>query len=209
MANVPVLTAAGRWPLMTLLVLGACGQLESEEAREVAQATRKTVSRGVDSAKEQLDKVDTKKIRAAWDKTVTAVEDSTTRDPASSSSGPTPDPLADAAQAIVCDEARERCTVTAEFASRAREHGGRVAAQVSVSPAGGDVRGIRIDAIDAGTIAELVGLRSGDVVTHVNGTALGSPQDAMLLYMSVRSARRFVVHYQRGQEARSLQVDVV
>lgn len=208
MVNVPVPTAAGRWPLVTLLVLGACGQLESEEAREVAQATRKTVSRGVDSAKEQLDKVDTQKIRAAWDKTVTAVEDSAKRDPASSS-GPTPDPLADAAQAIACDEARERCTVTAEFASRARAHGGRVAAQVSVSPASGDVRGIRIDAIDAGTIAELVGLRSGDVVTHVNGTPLGSPQDAMLLYMSVRSARSFVVHYQRGREARSLQVDVV
>jgi S1-C subfamily serine protease len=80
---------------------------------------------------------------------------------------------------------------------------------VRISAATGEVRGIRIDAIDAGTIAERVGLRVGDVVTHVNGTALGSPQDAVLLYMSLRAARAFVVEYRRGGQARSLRVDVV
>jgi S1-C subfamily serine protease len=135
------------------------------------------------------------------------VEDSTRSDPAPTV--PVPDPLADVAQAIACDEAHERCTVTADFADRARQHGGRVAKQVRISAATGEVRGIRIDAIDAGTIAERVGLRVGDVVTHVNGTALGSPQDAVLLYMSLRAARAFVVEYRRGGQARSLRVDVV
>jgi PDZ domain len=195
------------WPLVALLVLAACGQLESEEAQEVARATQETVARGVGSAKEQLDRVDTAKIRAAWDATVAAMEDATKREP--SASGPEPDPLADVAEAIVCDEARERCTVTADFAERARQHGGRVAAQLRVSPARGDVRGVRIDGIDPGTIAERVGLRVGDVVTDVNGTSLGSPQDAMLLYMNVRAAQSFVVGYRRGSDARSLQVDVV
>lgn len=194
--------------LAALLGLAACGSLESEEAAEAARVTRETVSRGVDSAKEQLDKVDTEKIAKTWDGVVEAVEDSTKRDPAAPSP-PEPDPLADAATAIACDEARERCTVTTDFANRARAHGGRVAGQVRISPATGEVRGIRIDAIDAGTIAELVGLHVGDVVTHVNGTALGSPQDAMLLYMSVRAARTFTVDYQRDGKPRTLQVDVV
>jgi type II secretory pathway component PulC len=204
MVNMPVPTVGVRWSLVTLLVLAACSKLESDEAQEVAEATQQAVSRGVESAKEQLDKVDTKKIGKTWDGMVEVVEESTRSDP-----GPQADPLADAAKAIECDEARERCTVTADFAERVRQHSTRVASQVRVTRVAGTVRGIRIDAIDAGTIAERVGLRAGDVVTHVNGTAIGSAQDAMLLYMSVRSAQRFVVQYQRGEESRSLQVDVV
>jgi type II secretory pathway component PulC len=199
-----------RCGLGALLVgLAACGSLESDEAKEVARVTQESVERGVDAAKEQLDKVDTEKIAKTWDGVVEAVQESTQREPSASPAEPAPDPLADAAKAIACDEARERCTVTTEFASRARQHGGRVAAQVRISPARGDVRGIRIDAIDAGTIAELVGLRVGDVVTHVNGTSLGSPQDAMLLYMSMRAARAFTVDYRRDGQARTLQVEII
>lgn len=200
--------------LAVLVALSACSKLESEEAKEVAreanevaQATQESISRGVDSAKEQLDRVDTEKIGKTWDGMVEAVEDSTRSDPASA--GSEPDPLADAAKAIECDAARERCTVTADFAARAREHGTRVASQVRVTRVAGSVTGIRIDAIDAGTLAERVGLRAGDVVTHVNGTAIGSAQDAMMLYMSVRAARSFVIDYQRDGEARTLHVDVV
>lgn len=198
--------------LAVLVALSACSKLESEEAKEVAreanevaQATQESISRGVDSAKEQLDKVDTEKIGKTWDGMVEAVEDSTRSDPASAE----PDPLADAAKAIECDAARERCTVTADFADRMRQHGSRVASQVRVTRVAGSVTGIRIDAIDAGTIAERVGLRAGDVVTHVNGTSIGSAQDAMMLYMSVRAARSFVIDYQRDGEARTLHVDVV
>lgn len=195
---------------MALLVLAACSQLESEEAHQVAKATKDTAARGVDLAKEQIDRIDTQKIRGAWDATVEAVEEAAKREPGVE---PSVDPLADAAEAIACDEARERCTVSYDFASRARQHSGRLAAQVRVSPASGQVQGqvqgVRIDGIDAGTIADLVGLKVGDVVTHVNGTSLATAQDAMMLYMSVRAARTFVVHYQRGQEERSLVVDVV
>lgn len=197
--------------LAVLVALAACSKLESEEAKEVAreanevaQATQESISRGVDSAKEQLDKVDTDKIGKTWDGMVEAVEDSTKSDPASGS-----DPLADAAKAIACDAARERCTVTADFADRAREHSTRAASQVRVTRVAGSVTGVRIDSIDVGTMADRVGLRAGDVVTHVNGTALGSAQDVMMLYMSVRAARSFVIDYQRGGEARTLHVDVV
>lgn len=194
-----------------LVALAACGKLESEEAKEVAReanevadATQKSISRGVDSAKEQLDKVDTEKIGKTWDGMVEAVEESAKSDPTTGS-----DPLADAAKAIACDAARERCTVTTDFADRAREHSTRAASQVRVTRVAGSVTGVRIDSIDVGTMADRVGLRAGDVVTHVNGTALGSAQDVMMLYMSVRSARSFVIDYQRGGEARTLHVDVV
>lgn len=200
---------------LTLLLAG-CNQLESDEAKEVARVTQETVERGVDEAakaadraaektKEQIDRIDVDKLRRAWDAAVEVMEES---EPSGSAS-PVVDPLADVETAIRCDEARERCTVTHDFARRAREHGSEVVRQVGVSAATGDVRGIRVDSIRAGSIAERVGFRSGDVVTHVNGVALGSPQDAMMLYMNVRSARRFEVFYFRGQEERSLVVDVV
>lgn len=200
--------------LAVLVALAACSKLESEEAKEVAreanevaEATQKSISRGVDSAKEQLDKVDTKKIGRAWDGVVEAVEGSTRSDP--TSAGGEPDPLADAAKAIECDAVGERCTVTADFADRAREHSTRAASQVRVTRVAGSVTGVRVDSIDVGTMADRVGLRAGDVVTHVNGAALGSAQDVMMLYMRVRAARSFVIDYQRDGEARTLHVDVV
>jgi hypothetical protein len=199
----------GRGCLAALVGLAACGSLESDEAKEVARTTKETVSRGVGAAKDQLDRVDTERLARAWDGMVEAVEASTQRERPAPPPAPEPDPLADVAEAIACDEAREHCTVTADFASRARQHGRRVAAQVRITAAAGDVRGIRIDAIDAGTIAERVGLRVGDVVTHVNGTPVGTPQDAMMLYMRVRAARAFTVDYQREGQARTLQVEIV
>ena len=210
--------------LAVLVGLAACSQIESEEAkevareanvvaqeateevvqtsREVAQATKETVSRGAEKAKQQLDKVDTEKIEQTLEEVAGAMGAPPVEDPAN----PDPDPLADAAKAIACDEARARCTVTAAFADRARQNGRKLATQMRMSPVEGDVSGIRIDAIDKGTVGELVGLRAGDVITHVNGT---SAQDPVMLYMSVRAAQSFVIDYQRAGTARTLQVDVV
>jgi general secretion pathway protein C len=102
-----------------------------------------------------------------------------------------------------------RCTVTADFADRARQNGRRVAEQLRVEPAHGDAKGVRIESIDAGSVASLLGLEKGDVVTHVNGTPIGSMQDAVMLYMSIRAARSFTIDYQRSGEDRTLQLDVV
>jgi C-terminal processing protease CtpA/Prc len=203
----------GRWCFAALVGLAACSQLESEEAKEVAreanvvaqEATEEVVqvSREVAQAtKEQLDKVDTKKIEQTLDDVAGAMGAGPVDDPAN----PDPDPLADAGRAIACDEARARCTVTTDFTDRARRHASKLAAQLRMSPVAGDVPGIRIDAIDAGTPAEIVGLRAGDVITHVNGTPA---KDAVMLYMSVRAAESFVIDYQRADEARTLRVDVV
>ncbi|MEM9453329.1 MAG: hypothetical protein AAGF11_04065 [Myxococcota bacterium] len=190
-----------------LLCLAACGQIESEEAAEVADATRRTVSRGVDQAQRAMDRVDMDKVRRAWNAAVDAFREAGSSAPAE----PEVDPLAGVAEAIVCDAPGEHCTVTAQFVARARQHPRRLARQVRVSPIKdrGQASGIRLDAIDPGSVTERLGLRSGDVVTHVNRIPLGSVQDAMKLYLQVRAARRFVVDYQRGGQQRVLVVEVV
>ncbi|MCA9705759.1 MAG: hypothetical protein KDK70_07920 [Myxococcales bacterium] len=194
-----------RWLVVGLACLMACGQLESEQAQEVADATRETVERGVDKAKETIDRVDMDKVRRAWNSTVDAVRDLGQR---SGDREPGPDPLTGMAEAIECSEAGDRCTVTADFFDRARHHPGRVAEQARVSPVSGPVSGIRLDALDPGSIGERLGLRSGDVVTHVNDASLGSMQDAMMLYMQLQDARRFTVRYRRGDQDRTLVIDV-
>ncbi|MCX4247661.1 PDZ domain-containing protein [Paraliomyxa miuraensis] len=206
-----------------LLLLTGCNALESDEAQEVARVTQRTVERGVDEAakaadevakaadraaektKEQLERVDLEKLERAWEAAVEALESDDPRSPGTSDA----EPLAGIETALQCDEAREHCTITAELVERARRHGAAIVRQVGVSAATGDVRGIRIDSIEAGSIAERVGFAVGDVVTQVNGVALESPQDAMSLYLSVRSAKRFEVHYRRGSQARTLVVEVV
>ena len=102
-----------------------------------------------------------------------------------------------------------RCTVTHEFAAQARANGSALAEQVRVRPVRDPVVGMRIDGMSSGAVAERLGLATGDVVTHVNGIAVGSMRDAMLLYMNVRAARSFVVDYRRGDEERTLTLDVV
>jgi C-terminal processing protease CtpA/Prc len=202
--------------------LAACGSLESEEAREVAQdakvvakeagkevvAASKEVAQATrevaQATKEQLDKVDPEDVERAIDGVAGAMGA-----PSGEPAGAGANPLADAAQAIKCEESGVRCTVTADFADRARQNGRRVAEQLRVEPARGDVKGVRIESIDAGSVASLLGLQKGDVVTHVNGTPIGSMQDAVMLYMSVRAARSFTIDYQRSGENRTLQLDVV
>lgn len=203
--------------------LAACGSLESEEAREVAQEAKvvaKEASQEVVAAskevaqatrevakatKEQLDKVEPEDVERAIDGVAGAVGATPKGEPA----GAGANPLADASQAIQCEEPGVRCTVTADFADRARQNGRKVAEQLRIEPAGGDVKGVRIEAIDPGSVPSLLGLQVGDVVTHINGTPVGSMQDAMMLYMSIRAARQFTVDYQRGSETRTLQLDVV
>jgi hypothetical protein len=194
--------------LALLLGLLACNQLDSPEAREVVEVTQHTVERGVDKAKEVIDSVDMDKVRRTWDAALGAIR-SIGSDEAETNKPEPVDPLAGAAEAITCDEAKERCTVTAAFMARAREHSVRVAQQVRVSPVYGEVRGIRIDEMDLGSIARRVGLQTGDIITHVNQIPLGSVQDAMFLYLRIRTAQSFTVDYRRGEAERVLVIDVV
>lgn len=195
--------------------LAACGSVEPGEAQEAAReagqevvaASREVAKATKDVAratKERLDEVDSEDI----ERTIDGVAGAMGATPRGEPTAPGADPLVGAAQAIECDEAHARCTVTAEFADRARQNGRRVAEQLRIEPAS-DVRGVRIAALDAGSVASLLGLKVGDVVTRINGTPIGSMQDALMLYMTIRAARSFTIDYQRSGEARTLRLDVV
>lgn len=180
------------------LVLG-CGSIEDEDVEEAARATQRTVERGVDGAKRGMER--------GWDAAVGAYE--RYQQDHDAPAEPAPDPLEGAAEAIACEVPGQRCTVAYDFASRARSNPGSLAEQVRVRPVSSPVAGIRIDGMRSGSIGELVGMETGDVVTHVNGIAVGTMRDAMLLYMNVRAARQFVIDYRRGDDERTLTVDVV
>ena len=131
------------------------------------------------------------------------------REERAQAASPPVDLLKGAAEAIACEAPGERCTVAYDYVAAARQHPSELAKQVRARPVSSPVAGIRIDGITTGSIAEQVGMQTGDVVTHVNGIAVGSMQDAMLLYMNLRAARSFVVDYRRGEQEHTLQVDVV
>ncbi len=179
------------------------GQEVVEASKDVAQATKEVAQATKELTQEQLEKVDGEKIEKAVDGVADALGTPVQE------TEPGVDPLAGAAEAIKCDEARTRCTMTTDFADRARRNGRKLAEQLGASQATGPVKGIQIDTIDPGSVAELVGLKVGDVITHVNEKEVGSPEDVVGLYLEVRGSDSFVIDYRRGTEARTLTIDVV
>ncbi|MCP4605201.1 MAG: hypothetical protein GY847_32570 [Proteobacteria bacterium] len=66
-------------------------------------------------------------------------------------------------------------------------------------PAGFEVRGIRV-----GSLLHAIGVRSGDVISAVNGHSLKSVDEALLAVAAVRSSDRFRVDIMRSGSPRSL-----
>lgn len=75
------------------------------------------------------------------------------------------------------------------------------------------LKGFRLSSVRKGTIPRMLGLRTGDVITEVNGQALGSIDGAMKLYTKLRRAShlQFEVIRNNGGERTpiTVQVDIV
>ena len=73
------------------------------------------------------------------------------------------------------------------------------ATSCSVVPAfrNGQPLGFKLFAIRAGSLPAALGLANGDVVTHVNGLELRSPDDALAVYTQLRGARDLSVRLLR------------
>ncbi|MEM7157576.1 MAG: PDZ domain-containing protein [Myxococcota bacterium] len=175
-----------------------CSALESDEARQAAEVTQDVVAKGVDEARVGIEKLG--EVAAEAVEEAHRAEQQAHRTSAESLEG--------AKDAIACEEPGQRCTVTTDFARRARSNGGAVARQLRFRIVKTPALGVRIDGMESGSVAELLGFQVGDVVTHVNGIPVGSSRDTMLLYMNARAARRYVVEYQRDGEAQTLTADV-
>lgn len=74
-----------------------------------------------------------------------------------------------------------------------------------IAPAG-DLPGIRVTSLAAGSIARAAGLMDGDVITAVNGYPLGSPDAVLSAYANLREEKMAVVEIQRGGRPIALKV---
>lgn len=75
----------------------------------------------------------------------------------------------------------------------------------------GEMVGFRLYRIRRGSLGRQIGLRSGDIVTEVNGRPIKSTQDAMALYGAMRNARELEVKVQRsrGRAKRTIKLDML
>lgn len=61
----------------------------------------------------------------------------------------------------------------------------------------GDIYGFRLTDIDQGSIFDLAGLKDGDIVTHIDGEALFSPERALDLLRYVKGQPSFTYQVKR------------
>lgn len=77
-----------------------------------------------------------------------------------------------------------------------------VAAQARIIPAfeRGVAIGFKLFSIRPGSAWSAAGLENGDVIERINGLDLTSPEKALVVYSTLRCARRFNVELRRGNE---------
>jgi general secretion pathway protein C len=73
---------------------------------------------------------------------------------------------------------------------------------------GGAVKGYRVNPGKQRQLFQGTGLRAGDVVTRVNGVALGDPAQMATLFAQFKSANRFDLMVERGGRETSLTIDL-
>jgi type II secretory pathway component PulC len=73
----------------------------------------------------------------------------------------------------------------------------------------GKSEGLKLQAINPGSVFDRLGLSSGDIVTTINGHALSTPDNALWAYTQVRDAERIVVDVIRSDRTVRLTYDIV
>jgi general secretion pathway protein C len=101
--------------------------------------------------------------------------------------------LPGAAEAIECGTDHV-CNVEREFVESLLGNPAALAGQAAVRPT---ANGFAFTRVRAGTLPHLLGLRTGDVVTEVNGEALDSLDKAIALATKLRHATHLTVSVQR------------
>ncbi len=103
-----------------------------------------------------------------------------------------------AADAIKCDG--NSCTVERKFINQLLANPAALATQAAARPYTRDVlSGFQLSRVRKGTIPRMMGMRSGDVVTSINGQPLETLDGAMKLYAKLRNASHLTVDYVRNR----------
>ncbi|MEX1364959.1 MAG: type II secretion system protein GspC [Nannocystaceae bacterium] len=103
------------------------------------------------------------------------------------------------------------CTVERRFVNQLLANPAQLTRQGNARPyARDDLKGFRLSRVKSGTVPKLLGLRSGDVITGINGQPLDSLDGAMKLYTKLRSASNLNVDLvrNRGGERQQLRLDI-
>ena len=104
-----------------------------------------------------------------------------------------------------------RCTLKKSYFDAVVRNPSRLQSQANIVPA---IRnnvhsGYKLKNVKSGSAIDQLGFKSNDKITHVNGRDLTNDFEAMQVYMSLSSTRRFKVRYVRGSSVRNKTIDIV
>jgi type II secretion system protein C len=104
-----------------------------------------------------------------------------------------------AEQAINCSS-EHACTVDRKFVEQLMQSPQQLMSQARMFPVtkDGETAGFRVSGVRKGSLATLLGLENGDVVSEVNGNKLGSIDDALAMVQKLRRASHLSVVVERG-----------
>lgn len=90
-------------------------------------------------------------------------------------------------------------TVTRTYLSNVLGNLNEVATQARIVPSfkNGVANGFKVFSIQPDSIYQQIGIQNGDVITHVNGQSINSPDKALEIYQRLQSARRIDVSFDR------------
>lgn len=103
------------------------------------------------------------------------------------------------------------CTVERKFVDKLLANPAVLASQGNARPyAREDLKGFRLSRAKKGTLPHMLGLRSGDVITAINGQPLDSLDGAMKLYAKLRNASHLTVDVMRnkGGDRQEIRLDI-
>jgi type II secretion system protein C len=107
--------------------------------------------------------------------------------------------IAGAEEAINCSS-ENACTVDRKFVEQLMQSPQQLMSQARMFPVtkDGETAGFRVSGVRKGSLATLLGLKNGDVVSEINGSKLGSIDDALAMYQKLRRASHLSVTVERG-----------
>ncbi len=105
-----------------------------------------------------------------------------------------------AEEAITCvGDDPKTCTIDRTFVDKVLANPAQLTRQARIVPAirDGDARGFKLYGIRPGSLPKLLGMKNGDMVTHVNDEALTSITRALDIYNKLRTATKLRLLFER------------
>jgi type II secretion system protein C len=102
-------------------------------------------------------------------------------------------------QAINCSS-EHACTVDRKFVEQLMQSPQQLMSQARMFPVtkDGETAGFRLSGVKKGSLATLLGLKNGDVLSEINGSKLGNIDDALAMYQKLRRANHLSVTVERS-----------